>query len=248
VPVGFRLGLGKTDPGDLIRRAQAGDRSAREEILERFAPFAVRVASRHVGRYLDRGRDDEASVALLALNEAVDAFRAERGRAFAGFVEQVIRRRLVDHHRRSARLELPVSELEEQDEEGHTYLAAFDRQALVQHDLEREADARREEIRRYNEVLSRFGLSLAELVRLSPRHEDARRNAMTVARLVAEDDALRRHLWSRKELPLKDLTDRVAVSRKTLERQRKYIIALALVWCGDFPHLREYVRKGGGAA
>lgn len=44
-----------------------------------------------------------------------------------------------------------------------------------------------------------------------------------------------------KSLPLKELVDEVGVSRKTLERQRKYIIAIALVLIGDFELLREYI-------
>jgi len=58
---------------------------------------------------------------------------------------------------------------------------------------------------------------------------------------VAEDPALAGHLLNRRELPLKQLERRVDVSRKTLERQRKYIIAVALLLLEDFIYLRGYI-------
>ncbi|MCL4440703.1 MAG: RNA polymerase subunit sigma, partial [Firmicutes bacterium] len=33
------------------------------------------------------------------------------------------------------------------------------------------------------------------------------------------------------------------ISRKTLERQRKYIIAITLILINDFDHLRQYIIK-----
>lgn len=245
--MGLRSGLQGHDPNELIRRAQAGDDRAREEILERFIPFAVGVASRQVGRYLSRGQDEEVSVALIALNEAIDAYRTDRGRAFAGFVGQVVRRRLVDQHRRMTRREVVASDLEEEDEDGHPQLVAFDQEAVLHHVREEETTDRREEIFLYQRELIKFGLDLGELVRLSPRHADARRTALAVARLVAADPSLRNYLVGRRELPLKDLAQRVSISRKTLERHRRYIIALAVALCGDFPFLKDYLGKGSVA-
>jgi RNA polymerase sigma factor len=241
--VGFLFGLPSEAPRDLIRRAQAGDDTARDDLIARYEPLIMRMASRAVGRYIRKGQDDEASIALLAFNEAITSFDPDRGRGFVRFAEQVIRRRLVDHYRRQRRPEVVLSELEEEDEEGRAYVPVLAQAAIERDRQEREAAARREEIDGFERRLREFGLSLEELVRVCPRHEDSRRSAMSVGRMVAEDPELNEHLVTRHELPMKALEERVSVSRKTLERQRKYIIAVALMASGEFPHLHDYLRK-----
>jgi RNA polymerase sigma factor len=240
--VAFLRRLSTEDTRKLIEAAQAGSDEARNRLVAALEPLVVRMATRVLGRHLQRGRDEEISVALMALNEAITSFDPSRGRNFVGFAEQVIRRRLVDHYRRQPRTEVVLSTLEREDEDGHTFVPALAKEALERSRADVEADARREEIAVYRLRLKEFGLTLDELARNSPRHEDSRRGAMAVALLLARDPLLRDYLLTRRVLPLKALTDRVAVSRKTLERQRKYIIAVALVVCGEFPHLREYIR------
>lgn len=241
--MGFLFGLPGEAPRELIRRAQAGEDSARDDLIARYEPLILRMASRAVGRYIRKGQDEEASIALLAFNEAITSFDPDRGRGFVRFAEQVIRRRLVDHYRRQRRPEVVLSELEEEDEEGRPYVPVLAQAAIERDRQEAEAQARREEIQQFEGRLRQYGLSLEELARICPRHEDSRRSAMVVGRMVAEDDELREHLVSRHELPMKALEERVSVSRKTLERQRKYIIAVALMATGDFPHLHDYLRK-----
>jgi RNA polymerase sigma factor len=43
-------------------------------------------------------------------------------------------------------------------------------------------------------------------------------------------------------LPIKELLEVAEVSRKTLERNRKYIIAVAIIHNGPYPYLREYLQ------
>ncbi|MNY66116.1 RNA polymerase sigma factor SigI [compost metagenome] len=58
---------------------------------------------------------------------------------------------------------------------------------------------------------------------------------------------------SKRMLPIKELLAQVKVSRKTLERNRKFIIAVALIYQGPYPYLRDYLHiredheKGEGA-
>ena len=66
---------------------------------------------------------------------------------------------------------------------------------------------------------------------------------MEVARILANDPELLKYLTHRKALPLKELEKVVKVSRKTLERQRKYIITLTLILVGEFHYLQEYLKR-----
>lgn len=231
----------------LLRRARAGDKQARDELIGRYRPFVLAVASRVLGRFVHPS-DDEASVGLIAFNEAIDGFDPVRGGSFLGFAETVIRRRLIDHIRRDRRhgRAVPLSSLEREDEEGRPSDPLEDSgvDAAVPADVE--AVERRDEIERYKRRLAEFGVSFAELPAACPRHADARASAIAVARVLASDPAYREYLLRTGNLPLRELEQdpRIRVSRKTLERQRKFIIAVAVILGEDFHGLREFIPEG----
>lgn len=238
----------------LLSRARRGDKAAREELIDRYAPFALKVASRVTGGYVRLGEDDESTVALLAFNEAIDRYDPGRGGGFLGFAEEVIRRRLIDHYRRgrAGRREVPLSALSDAGGLDGTLAGEAGGESgpppaevlaaeWVHREREDEAE-RREEVLRYRELLAAYGISLEELVRLSPRHEDARRRAIEAARALAARPELVESLRRRGELPLKELVGLAGLSRKTLERQRKYIIAVALILTEGLPYLEAYLK------
>ena len=233
-----------TDLPELVTRAKDGDVEARNRLIAKFQPFILGIASRVSGRFVQAGRDDEVSVGLLAFNEAIDSYDPAKGVSFLGFAEVVIRRRLIDYFRKEGqRREVPLTGFEDEDEEGQTYNAVQNRRAMDDFTSHGEAQDRREEILRYQARLKEYGISLQELVELTPKHDDARKRAMQAARIVADNAEYRAHLLKRGELPLKSLETEVQVSRKTLERQRKYIIAIALALTDDFVYLREYIAR-----
>jgi RNA polymerase sigma factor len=227
----------------LITAARSGDQQARNDLIRKFTPLALRVGSQVSGRYLQVGRDDEVSIGLMALNEAIDRFELERGTSFIAFAEMVIKRRLIDLYRRQkGKAEIPLSDLESEDDEGNALQSVEHRAAIERHNQGEEAEDRKHEILRYAQRLREFGISFAELSAICPKHEDARDRALEAARVVAANPLFSSHMQSKKELPLKHLEELVGVSRKTLERQRKYIIAATIIMLEDFYHLREYIK------
>lgn len=232
----------------MVSRAQGGDLLARDHLIRAYTPFIMRTASSSARRYVTVGRDDEASIALLAFNEAISGFSSEKSRSFFAFAETVIRRRLIDYFRRNeARArEIPFSSLMTEDEDGELTCSSVSRaeftKACTEVVARDEAWERREEILQYKGLLSDYGIRFDDLVADCPKHADARDRAMEVARLVSATPELLLHLQTRKELPLKALGGLVSVSRKTLERQRRYIIALCIIIVEDLRFLREYVK------
>ncbi|HEY8497649.1 MAG TPA: RNA polymerase sigma-I factor [Limnochordales bacterium] len=233
----------------LVRQAQQGDREARERLIATYRPFIMRAAASVSGRFVRAGQDDEASVAMMAFDEAISSYRQQGGRSFFSFAEMVIRRRLIDHFRREAgrRQEVPLSSLVAETEEGETaddpLVQVEAREAQRQFEEEVLARERREEIQRLARELGALGIAFRDLVERTPRHRDARERALGVARILAETPELCRQVQRRGSLPLKELEAVAGVSRKTLERQRKYIIALALILSGNYPHLRDYLTR-----
>lgn len=226
----------------LLAQAREGNKDAREQLLREYSPFVERVARSTCKRAITR-TDDEFQIALVAMNEAIDSYQPGRG-SFVGFAETVMRRRLIDSFRGKRLREVPFTAFDEEDGEGNVQNAVETATAVRAYADDEEAAARSQEIALYSQELERFGLTFRELVKLSPKHADARENAIAVARLIATDAQLRQTFLKSRSLPLKQLQSRVGVSRKTLERQRGYIVAVTVLLIGDYELLRAFVQRG----
>ena len=239
----------KTQIDDQTILCAKQDVLVREDLIATHRSWILRVVVRACRRYVTL-QDDEFSIALLAFDEAITSYESDRSASFLTFAEHVIRRRLVDWQRKeSRRPEIAWSEIAVGGEEGLTDEQLTVPASLLAHHLAEEASERRSEIEQLNGELIAYGVSFAELTEVSPRHRDTREAAMRVAQLLANRANLLKQLQRSKSLPLKDLQELAEVSRKTLERQRKYIITLTIILAGDFPMIRSFIEwpKGGGA-
>lgn len=228
---------------NLLEEAQKGDREAREKLIAQYQPFILSTASEICGRYLVLGQDDEVSVSLMAFNEAIDSYDKAKQSGFLGFAKNVIKRRLIDYFRKESRRngEILISNFvdNEDDKEINTW------EVQEAEDTFRERQAvleRREEIQHFQSKLNEMGISLQEIVACSPKHEDARQRAMELAYIIATNPLFREYLLEKKAIPVKKLEKVANCSSKTIERQRKYIIAVALILIGEYRYLREYIK------
>ncbi|MDN4075294.1 hypothetical protein [Fictibacillus terranigra] len=97
------------------------------------------------------------------------------------------------------------------------------------------------EIKEFKRLLREFGLNFKVLSKDCPKHVDARENAKEIARLLVEDEEMTEFILEKKQLPVKDLVGRVTLSRKMIKRNRKYIIAIWLIYVGRFQILKSYI-------
>ena len=214
-------------PEAIVERIRAGEAS-RDEFIKAYKPYIVKVTSRFCKRYIDPSRDDEFSVALSAFDEAISQYASHAGKSFLGFAETVIRRRLIDHVRKEQRHthSIPYSAFDMVDEEEQTVNPIEIQEAMQRYETDREAEERRLEISEFHTGLRRFGISFAELPELSPKHADSRRLLISISRLLAGQEQMFDALLASQKLPVKELCEMAGVSRKTIERNRKYIIAI----------------------
>jgi RNA polymerase sigma factor len=229
------------DVFETVAKIQSGDKELANQFLNDYKPFVAKVTAKVCNRYIDAGSDDVFSVALEAFHEAIHKFSSNKGSSFWSFADLVIRRRLIDHIRREAKhanhLSLDYVEDDEQNDQSQAEIAA----SLARYEQEAEVALRREEIFHYREKLREFGIEFAKLPDLSPKHEDARQSMIEIGRKLASDESLRKQLIETKKIPVKPLLENVAVSRKTIERNRAYIIAIALIFIEDYQYLRNYL-------
>jgi RNA polymerase sigma factor len=242
--------LGPQELGGNLALARSGDREAREELIRVCQPFVLKITEKCCGRSLGWGRDDELSVSLMALNEAVDRFDLERSDSFLAFAGMVIKSRLKDYYRREKRQ--LTAELILQDDEDGMQSAELSR-AWEIYRQERAARERGEEIAEYRKLLADFDVSFDELVKIAPKKSTNRRQLINAAHELIRYPGLVDYLIRNKRLPLKELSQTSGIGRKTLERGRKYIIAVALVLNNrdSFLYLSSYLKldlagvKGG---
>lgn len=229
------------DMDEQIRRSKNGDHAAREDFLGNCKPFVYRVASKFSGKFLEWGRDEELAVALIAFNEALDRYREETGVPFLAYARMVMKSRLTDYRRRESRNAIAGMPLPLDDDNSNGAVFTKSWEAYWEDAAHRE---REEEIKEFEALLNKYGVSFEDLVRCSPKHRDTRHSLMQAAVALAESNSLFQELRNKKKMPLTELERVTGVSRKSLERGRKYIIAVALLISRreDFLFLSSYLK------
>ncbi|WP_154098048.1 RNA polymerase sigma-I factor [Bacillus coahuilensis] len=221
---------------------QGGEDSLLDETLEAYKPFIKKVVSRVCKRYIHE-TDDEFSVGLWAFHEAIMKYDSNKGSSLLSFSDVIITRKVIDYIRKESKDQhLSLTALEKEDEKDQVFNPIVDKLSIEHQKHQDQALARREEINEYTMILKEYGLTLKDVVKHSPKHEDARLNAFQIAQLIIEREELLGYLREKKRLPMKELEELASVSRKTIERNRKYIIAVTIILSEQFYYLRDYLK------
>ena len=247
-------GTEQMDAMDQAALAAKTDEGSLEILITENKDLILRCASRAAGRFLTDS-DDEWSVALMAFHEAVGAYQEDKGH-FEALASTVIRRRVIDYLRSERRYDMELSVAPEtfggELEEDPTALQMEVRSATAglsetQESTRPGTSATRDEIDAVQQLLSGYGFSFFDLTECSPKAGKTKNSCALAVRTLLADPALLEKLRNSRTLPIKELSVRSGVSRKILDRHRKYIIAAAELLSGDFPILAEYmafIRKG----
>ena len=227
------------------------DAPVREALIRDHEELILKTASRASYRYVTKS-DDEWSVALCAFSDAVDRYSPDRG-DFLPFSQMVIKRALIDYHRSTASHLTEISTspfvLEGIDEdpddlEKSVYLA------VAEQSRESSDRSLQEEITSANELLQRYGFRFFDLTECSPQQDKTKQECAKAIRHMLSQPDLMKDLAKTRKLPVRAVAAGSGVSKKILDRYRKYIIMAVLILDGDYPQLSEYlkfVRKEGTA-
>lgn len=219
----------------LVQQAQAGDERALHDLIDLHTPFIKKTASFICKRKIDE-HEEEFSIAYEAFYEAVRNYDATASAKLTTFAHLIIKRRLIDYIRKEARTATVVNGEAADIELAHHAVEAYTEQELTKQ--------RQYEILHFQMALDPYELNFEELTKIAPKHEDSRRGMIEVATIIAGVPEFVTHLETKKTLPLKQIEELVDVSRKTLERHRKYIIALVILFTGDYPLINQLIKGG----
>ena len=225
-----------------VLKIQKGDITLRNELIQSFQPFVAKTVSSVCKRYINDS-DDEFSIGLIAFNEAINKYCPKKGSSLLALAEVMIKRRVIDYIRTQSKgpdVFLEGTAIEE--ERGTPEFG--DEKSIEEYEQQLETEKRRDEIKAYTCHLKEFGITFSDLAKTSPKHTDARKTAIHIAKLLVQHEQLNNLLLTKKRLPVKQLEELVTVSRKTIERNRKYIIAVAIILNGEYLFLQDYIKEG----
>ncbi|MNN31180.1 RNA polymerase sigma factor SigI [compost metagenome] len=233
--------LDKQSIESAIQRAQEGNRSERDRIIEQYRPYILRTVAQVCKRPIG-WENDEASIGIIAFNEAIDRYDKVTGKTFENFAYMVIHNRLVDEFRRQGKI-IKAESITLNDSQGIFEQSANEiSSSLEVYNREQSAAELAMELLAYDEALQKYGVSLEELEECSPKHKDSRKQMIQIAKYFSEQPEWVEILKKTKRLPIRKMLKFSKVVPKTLERHRKYIIALVLIFASpEFDGIRNIV-------
>ncbi len=228
-----------------VLRAQASSRAA-DTLIGQYLPFIRSEAVKTAG-YHPAEADDALSIAMFAFYEAIQSYRPNKG-AFLKLASLAIRSRLIDYRRKQRRHQGSLSLDMPADHEDERTLG--DQMPDSRADLQVQQDRidAGNEIRHYACQLAEFDLDLSDISKNCPKQDRTLNACMKALAYAKEEPSLLVQMLQTKKLPIAQLAQGAQVEKKTLERHRKYMIAILLAYTNGFEiirgHLKMLKRKG----
>ena len=222
------------------------DSLAADRLIRRYMSFIRSEASKQTKRLLTES-DDELSIAMIAFHEAITGYSRQRG-SFLSYAAMLIKSRLIDFHRREQRHRHAVSLDQPLDDEDDVTVG--DRMASPDDHSHRiaERDALRFEIAELPAQLDALGLSLSDIAENCPKQQRTRASCIRLLQYALKNREILEELVRTGKLPIARLAEETKVERKTIERHRKYIVALLIIQTNGYEHIRHHMQqvlKGG---
>lgn len=217
------------------------DMQIADQLIGTYMPFIKAETARFLQRPPVEGHDDELSIAMIAFHEAIRGYSRTRG-AFFKYAAMLIKSRLIDYRRREQRhggvLSLDTPGDADDTPLGDTLADPKDTNRALE-----AREATRAEIGELSRQMQDFGVNLADVSDNCPRQQrtlEACRKALGYAK---ENPALLDELLKTKRLPIGQLAAGSGVERKTLERHRKYMVALLLIHTNGYEIIRGHLTQ-----
>lgn len=226
---------------DILHKIKSGDKLLKDRFISDYRPFILKSVSQILNnKYIDIENSEEYSVGLVAFNEAIDKYNEDRKCSFKKFSYQVMQRRLIDYRRKNQKSSkvYPFSYFE--GDEAYDFEDKFLVDKHTDHVYNFEI---REEFVFFVGKMKDFGITMDDLVKNMPKHRDSRRTCAKIAKHIVENDSLYDKFSTKKTIPFKYVSKYVEVSQRTVERNRKYIIALVLILKSDLEIIKNYIKN-----
>jgi RNA polymerase sigma factor len=216
------------------------DSARADELIRAYIPFILATANKNMPRPCTE-QDDEYSIVLMAFYEAILGYDKGKG-SFLSYAEMLIKSRLIDYARKESRHSGNISLSDENAETG----VALEETLADGRDYFDEIDTRdatRQEIEELVSTFKAYGITLDDVIDNCPKQERTLSSCASAIRYASEHKELLEELVKTKRLPIAELVRGSGTERKTLERHRKYILAMLLIQTNGFVLLRGHLSR-----
>ena len=162
------------------------------------------------------------------------------------FASKVIHSRLIDYHRAESRHRGHGSLNERASQDGAELLELL---PDTRDDIEElnTREAAQSEIEEYARALAAFGITFSEVADNCPKQERTLAACMDALNYARRRPELLAAVEKSGKLPMTELASGAGVERKTLERHRKYLVAMLIAFTNGFEIIRGHLcRLDGG--
>ena len=239
------------DGHDIIDQVYAAksDPEAADGMIRQYMGFIRSETARFMHRPPAEGRDEEFSIAMLAFYESILGYEKGKG-AFLPYSARGIRNRLIDYYRKEKRHRNLTSLHEGIDDGSDTMKIDMLEDSRDHIQALHDRSAAREEIDEFERKLQEFGISFSDVADNCPRQERTLRACQRVLEAARNMPALLDELLDTRKLPVRALSQAAGVERKTIERHRKYVVAILVAFTNGYEiirgHLYHLYSPGGG--
>lgn len=231
---------------EIISRVNLAKTDSREadKLISDYMPFIKAETAKFLNRSPDQS-DDELSIAMFAFYEAIRNYSKLRG-SFLKFAEMHIKNRLIDNYRREKRNRGNISLYTSDDEKTELIDSISDTRDDYGEIEAREAT--KQEIAELSAQMEDFGVSFTDIADNSPKQQRTLEICGRVVRYARNSPKILEDFLRTKRVPIAALAEGTGAERKTLERHRKYLVAMLLICTNGYEIMRGHIMqvlKGG---
>lgn len=221
------------------------DMQIADELIKEYMPFIKSETSKFLHRP-PTSDDDELSIAMIAFHEAIRNYSRTRG-SFLKYASMLIKNRLIDYARKEQRQNgvLSIEMLSEEKETSVENSMPDDKDEIADFEMR---DATKSEIIELVHQMEPFGVSLSDVADNCPKQQKTMNACSKAIEYAKQHPELLEEFLRTKRLPMAELTKGSGAERKTLERHRKYLVALLLIYTNGYEIIRGHIKqvlKGG---
>lgn len=214
---------------------------AADAFIKQYLPFIKAETAKFMKRIPTEGRDEELNIAMFAFYEAMRAYRPDKG-AFLNLAALTIKNRLIDHYRKEQRhTGLVYYDKNISDDDNETTFLDGLKNEVDEYEAMTLREATRDEILHFTAELADFGLALSDVADSCPKQERTLKSCLQALAYAKTHPEILDQMLETKKLPITALAQGAGVEKKTLERHRKYVLAILLAFTNGFEIIRGHL-------
>ncbi len=231
---------------EIISRVNLAKTNSHEadNLISDYMPFIKSETAKFLKRPPDQS-DDELSIAMFAFYEAIRNYSKIRG-SFLKFAAMQIKNRLIDNYRREKRNRGNISLYSSDDEKSELIDVISDDEDKFSEIEMREAT--KQEIAELTAQMEDFGVSFTDIADNSPKQQRTLEICGRAVRYARNNPHILEDFLRTKRVPMATLAEGAKAERKTLERHRRYLVAMLLICTNGYEIMRGHIMqvlKGG---